>query len=92
MTDVKPLPAAPSGPDGDTDIRILTEGDICDARCPAVAYVRVYMYRNGDKDNLASTLHFCGHHWHQHCEKFWTLALDGHCGIIDETHWLEATP
>jgi hypothetical protein len=85
----KPLPAAPPGPDDDA--RVLTDGDTCDhARCPATAYVRVYMYANGDKDNLAGLLHFCGHHWHEVADTFWLLSIQTRCGIIDETTWLEA--
>lgn len=87
----KPLPPAPEDPYEPGEYRILTDGDTCDKRhCDATAYVRVYMYRNGDKDTLAGLLHWCSHHWHEVAGDFLTLAITGHCGIIDETTWLEA--
>jgi hypothetical protein len=85
---VTPLPAPPEDPY--ESFRILTDGDTCDAtRCPAIAYVRVHMYKDGDKDTLAGTLHFCAHHWHEVAGDFLALSITGRCGIIDETTWLE---
>lgn len=86
MTDT--LPAAPADPYDPADLRILTDGDTCDAHCPAVAYVRIYMYQDRNRDILAGTLHFCAHHWHQVAPTIWTKSLNGECSIIDETHWL----
>ncbi|MDN4616424.1 hypothetical protein P5G50_18405 [Leifsonia sp. F6_8S_P_1B] len=92
MTDTaapKPLPAPPEDPHEPGTYRVLHDGDTCDhASCPAIAYVRVHMYRDGDKDELAGTLHWCAHHWHEVRERIWTMALDGKCGIIDETEWI----
>lgn len=67
---------------------ILDDGDVCDARCPARAYVRVHVYLDGDKDTLRGTLHFCSHHWAEVADAFWQMSLDGRCGIIDERHRL----
>lgn len=89
MPDVKPLPAPPVEPYDTTDLRILTDGDTCDAHCPAIAYVRVYMYRAGDKEELAGTLHFCAHHWHEVAATIWAMSLNGECSIIDETSRLD---
>lgn len=82
-----PLPAPPTDPYNPEDFRILTDGDTCDQRgCPAVAYVRVHMYQNGDRDTLAGTLHWCAHHWHDVAPTIWTMALNGLCSIIDESN------
>ncbi|MFE4469540.1 hypothetical protein ACFRFH_12065 [Leifsonia sp. NPDC056824] len=80
------LAPAPSHPV--EDVRIIEHADQCDDHCGAQAYVRVYIYVDRDKDQLRGVLHFCAHHWRDHADKLYTMALDGSCGILDERHWL----
>ena len=82
------LPPAPAHPFED-EVRILVDGDLCDTRgCPAVAYVRVYMYQPGTRELLGSPLHWCGYHWRPVADKLVQAAMDGKCSIHDEREWL----
>jgi hypothetical protein len=46
------------------------------------------MYVDGDKDNLAGVLHWCGHHWKPLLDTFWMLSVAGKCSYLDETEWI----
>jgi hypothetical protein len=83
------LPEAPPDPTDVPPVQVLIDGDLCDTRsCGARAYARVYMYVDGDKDNLAGVLHWCGHHWRPLLDTFWLLSVAGKCSYLDETGWI----
>lgn len=79
------LPPAP--PEPQLTGRVLVDGDLCDTRaCPAIAFVRVYVYKPGTRTrDVLATLHWCAHHWRDVADKITEMQLDGRCNVIDET-------